>query len=81
MDKTIGLICLITMIIPIFGLYYTIRNRTEYSKAEYIFRICTITFGFFLLLGFAVKFKISSETVTNATAIINGTEYELVPKE
>lgn len=58
MNNAIGFICLIVMIGPLYGLYYTIRNRTEYSKADFIFRICAMTFGFFLLLGFAVMYKI-----------------------
>lgn len=60
MNNAIGIICLITMIVPLYGLYYTLRNKTEYSKADYIFRISALTFGFFLLLGFAVMYKIKS---------------------
>jgi hypothetical protein len=58
MNNAIGFICLIIMIIPLYGLYYTIKNKPEYSKADFIFRICAMTFAFFLLLGFAVMYKI-----------------------
>lgn len=57
--SVIGLICLITVIIPIYNIHYTIKNKNAYSRVEYIFRIFTFALALFLLLRFAVKFLIN----------------------